>query len=153
MSNIEMIDIKMSDMGKFREVLYATMESMGMKPISDDFCCRILAYLYVYGGGNEQVIFNDRLRTDIFEAQKRLGLNHPEGDNMPNVDLLPVLKEYIKSITGGNEYKFWFENREYDTPPEWVIEFEKRYKIKPAYRRRITNDIRLRPGKHRQAAR
>jgi hypothetical protein len=114
------------------------MEITGMKIISDDLCCRILAYLYTYGGGNESVVFNDRLRTDIFEAQKRLNLNPIDGTPVPNAELLPVLQDYIKSITNANEYEFWLGNREYETPPEWVIELEKRYNIKPAYRRRET---------------
>jgi hypothetical protein len=114
------------------------MEITGMKIISDDLCCRILAYLYTYGGGNESVTFNDRLRTDIFEAQKRLNLNPIDGDPVPNAELLPVLQDYIKSITNANEYEFWLGNREYETPPEWVIELEKRYNIKPAYRKKET---------------
>jgi hypothetical protein len=123
-------------MNRLREQLYAAAESVGMKIVSDDLCCRVLAYLYTYGGGNEMVVFNDRLRADIFEAQKRLNLNPIDGDPRPNAELLPVLQDYIKSITGGDEREFWLGNREHETPPEWVIELEKRYKIKPSYYRR-----------------
>lgn len=128
--------LKETTVDRFRTALYATAEAAGMKIISDDLCCRVLAYLYTYGGGNEAFVFNDRLRSDVFEAQKRLNLNPQDGDSTPKGELIPLLQDYIKSITGGNAHEFWFGAREYETPPEWVSDLEKRYAIKPAYRRR-----------------
>jgi hypothetical protein len=49
-----------------REQLYATIASAGMKIISDDLCCRILAYVYTYGGGNEMLVFNDTICSAVF---------------------------------------------------------------------------------------
>jgi hypothetical protein len=108
----------MNTMNDFREQLYAAAESAGLKIISDDKCCRLLAWLYVYGGGNEQPVIDGRLRNMFLSAQRRLNLL---GGERPDVELLPVLQEYINSIT------------DYKNPLEWVLELEKEYNMK-AYR-------------------
>ena len=72
-----------------------TCESAGIKMISDDHCCRLLAWLYVYGGGNEAVTINMKLNKNIMIAQKRLNLL---GGEVPNVELLPTLQSYIREI-------------------------------------------------------
>jgi hypothetical protein len=91
---------------------YRAFESIGIKILSDDFCCQLLAWLNVYGGNTEDVNLNIKLRTDIFEAQKRLNLY---GGELPNAELLPKLQDFIKSLS------------DYNNPPEWVKELEKKY--------------------------
>jgi hypothetical protein len=54
--------------------LYAAAESAGLKILSDDKCCRLLAWLYVRGGGREEAVFDGRLNGAFLYAQKRLGL-------------------------------------------------------------------------------
>ena len=103
-------------MTELRNQLYETALSTGIPIISGEKCCQILAYLYVYGGANEQVIYNDRLRNAIFYAQKRLNI---EGGENFNTELAEKMKEYIKSIA------------DHYNPPEWVIELENEYGIKP----------------------
>jgi hypothetical protein len=82
---------------------------------SDDACCRILAWLLVYGGGREDVTINKRLNYDIRAAQKRLNLF---GGEIPNSDLLPMYQQYARSV------------EDYDRPPEWVFELERKYNLK-----------------------
>ncbi len=41
-----------------------TAEQCGLKVVSDDTCCMVLAWLYIHGGGYE-VGYNVKLRTDI----------------------------------------------------------------------------------------
>jgi hypothetical protein len=96
------------------EQLYRTAESAGIKILSDDHCCQLLAWLNVYGGGVEKVVLDGKLRTDIFEAQKRLNLY---GGEIPNPELLPKLQGYMKSLS------------DYNNPPEWVKELKQRYGI------------------------
>lgn len=72
-----------------------TCESAGIKMISDDHCCRLLAWLYAYGGGNEAVTMNMKLNRNILIAQKRLNLN---GGEVPNTQLLPALQSYIHEV-------------------------------------------------------
>jgi hypothetical protein len=117
------------DMSNFRRQFYVSAGLAGLKIISDDECCRLLAWLYVYGGGNEQVL-DSRVSNAIFYAQGRLNLL---GGETPDADLLPVLQGYIKDITGDNPLDFLGnpKNDKYDNPPEWVVSLEKEFGIKP----------------------
>ena len=56
------------------EKLVATAEQCGLKIISDDFCCKLLAWVYMFGAEMEIVTYNVKLRTDISSAQKRLNI-------------------------------------------------------------------------------
>lgn len=87
------------------KAMLATAEQCGIKIISDDKCCRILAWLLVHGGGNESTTINLKLNTDILVAQKRLNLF---GGERPNKDLLPKLQEYIKQAEAYNPW--WIED-------------------------------------------
>jgi hypothetical protein len=87
-----------------------TAESAGIKIVSDDKCCRLLAWLYVHGGGNESTTINLKLNADIHEAQKRLNLY---GGERVNVELLPTLQEYIRQAESSN--------------PDWIAELCKYY--------------------------
>lgn len=88
-----------------------------IKPISDDTCCRLMAWLYKYGGGNEAVVYNVMLRTDILYAQKRLRL---EGGETPDTELFPLLQSYLSQV------KDIFSNDR----PEWVDFIDNRYGLK-----------------------
>ncbi|MDR1830813.1 MAG: hypothetical protein LBQ76_08600 [Candidatus Fibromonas sp.] len=97
--------------------LFATCESAGLKVYSDDICCQALAWCYVYGGGNEQVLYG-KIRNAILCGQYRLNLH---GGEIPNVELLPMLQKYIKSI------------EDIHNPPKWVLDLEKRFEIKMSH--------------------
>jgi hypothetical protein len=109
----EEADIAMSS---FRRGFFTTAGAADLKFISDDKCCRLLAWLYIYGGENEQVL-DSRISDALFYAQGRLNLL---GGEKPSADLLPLLHGYIKEITGT-----------YNNPPEWVITLEQEFGIKP----------------------
>jgi hypothetical protein len=125
---------EMSDMSGFRMQFYVTAGLTGLKIIPDDKCCRLLAWLYIYGGENEQIL-DSRVSDAIFYAQGRLKLL---GGEKPNADLLPVLQGYIKEITGNNPLDFFgnSKNEKYHNPPVWVIEIEKEFGLKPHWRKR-----------------
>lgn len=98
------------------EKLMATASQCGLKIISDDFCCKLLAWLYMFGAETEMVTYNVKLRTDILEAQKRLNVF---GGEIPQSGLAEKLRGYIKEC--GEYFK---PNR-----PEWINEIDKRYNI------------------------
>jgi hypothetical protein len=100
---------------------YDTAFCAGLPVISGDECCRLLAWLYVYGGGREECVLNANLREPIFYAQKRLNIF---GGEHPDAELLPIFQQYIRSIS------------DFRAPPDWVVELEKKYKIKPLGNRR-----------------
>lgn len=72
-----------------------SLENVGVKPLSDDTCCRILAILYVFGGGDEAFTHNKKLLTDIQYAQRRLNL---VGGEIPNGDLCEIMNDYVKEL-------------------------------------------------------
>lgn len=94
------------------EQLLATAEQADLKIVSDDKCCRLLAWLYAYGGGNEAVTMNMKLNRDILTAQKRLNLF---GGEKVNKELLPKLQEYIKQV----EPIVQLKSKEH---PQWVYD-------------------------------
>jgi hypothetical protein len=102
------------DVSLLRGQFYLTAGLNGLKIIPDDTCCRLLAWLYVYGGGQEQVI-DGKLSGHILYAQGRLNIL---GGGKPG-ELAGVMKEYIASVT------------DYHEPPAWVLELEHEYGIKP----------------------
>ena len=104
------------ELNELRRQFYETALPVGIPVISGDKCCQILAWLFIYGGANEQTIINERLRDSILYAQRRLNIN---GGELPDKELVPVLQSYIKSVVD------WVK------PPDWVLELEKEFGIKP----------------------
>lgn len=96
------------------EKLMATARECGLKIISDDFCCKLLAWLYVFGAETEMVTYNVKLRTDIQEAQKRLNVF---GGEIPDKKLAGKLRSYMKEC--GDYFK--------PSRPAWADEIEIRY--------------------------
>ena len=99
------------------EKLAATAEQCGLKIISDDFCCKLLAWIYMFGAERETVVYNTKLKSDILSARRRLNIF---GGEIPSKELLGKLKGYIKEC--GDYFK---PNR-----PQWVDEIDSRYNIK-----------------------
>lgn len=98
--------------------LEEAFNTVGQSMYSDDFCCKLLAWVYIYGGGNEVVTQNKGMFGAIQVAQKRLNLM---GGEIPNAALLPTLQEYMKQA----EY-----HEKGVEPAEWVnTEINKRYGI------------------------
>jgi len=105
----------------FRQQLYETALSADIPIISGDKCCQLMAYLYVYGGENEQMTTDARIYSAMFYAQKRLNIF---GSEVMDLELMPVLQNYIKSAA--DKYGV-----PYNETPEWVLELEKEFGIKP----------------------
>lgn len=97
------------------ERLVATASQCGLKIISDDLCCKVLAWLYVMGGGYE-VGHNSKLLSDIRYAQKQLNIC---GGEIPNPELCETLRARIKEL----------ESSRQDCRPEWLYELQKRYSL------------------------
>ncbi len=106
-------------MGKntFYHDLLQTALSCDIKILNDDFCCKLLAWLYIFGGGHEKVIYNIKMRAEIQYAQKRLNLYAGE---ICNQTLLPLLKQRIQEC--GTHFN--------PILPAWIAEIDDRYGIK-----------------------
>ena len=106
------------EMTNIRQQLYDTAESAGLPILSGDKCCRLLAWLYVFGGSCEAVTMDERLSNDILYAQKRLNVVSGE---LPDAELLPILQRYVRQ-TGGYD-------KPHENAPEWVSKLEAEYGI------------------------
>jgi len=103
----------------------------GLPIISTDNCCRLLAWLYVFGGGNEAVTQDDKLRNSIVYAQYRLNIL---GGEVPDVEWLPVLCDYIAELECyakdvAAAIKAGKDKNEVPQP-DWLEGVEKQYKVK-----------------------
>jgi len=103
------------------EKLVETAGQCGLKVITDDFCCKLLAWVYMFGAETEMITYNVRLRADISSAQKRLNIF---GGEIPDKELSEKLRGYIKECG-----EYFNPNR-----PQWVDEIDSRYNLKTEVR-------------------
>jgi hypothetical protein len=85
----------------------------GVKQLSDDECCQVLAWTYIYG--SEECIYNLKFNGAIMAAQKRHKIL---GSETPSAETVLTLQKYIKSVS------------DLEHPPEWVYELEQMFGIK-----------------------
>jgi hypothetical protein len=103
-------------------LLHTTAASAGMEMPSDDKCCRLLAWLYSFGGECEATILNLKLNVDIGAALDRLNLHDGERSNAA---LFPALQRYVTELED-------YINQKSDEPitePKWLTELANEYKI------------------------
>jgi hypothetical protein len=101
------------------KALFQTAVNCDLKIYSDDFCCQLLAWVSVFGGGREETVINPLLHETIMYAKKRLNI---EGGEAPNGELLPLLQAYIKEA---EDYV-----KDKAEKPEWVTQIEGKYGLK-----------------------
>lgn len=101
----------------FYSAMLNTAAQCGLKVVSDDTCCKVLAWLYVYGGGYE-VNYNTKLLADIRYAQKRLNVY---GSEIPNPELCEPLRERIEELEAAVKTR--------SPSPEWLLELKERYNL------------------------
>lgn len=87
--------------------------------MSNNFAAKLLAYVYVMGGGNEVVTHNTALNAGINIAQQKFNLY---GSEMPKVECLELLRKFVKDLE--NSYK----DGKYTAG--WLREIEGRYNLK-----------------------
>ena len=100
---------------------YETALDAGISVVSTEKCCKLLAWVYVYGGGCEAVVVNGTLNRAIKYAQARANI----GDGKrPNKEFAKLIKHYVKSIISHD-----LDKKGYHNPPDWVHKLEKEYGI------------------------
>jgi hypothetical protein len=103
---------------EFYAQLHRTAEQAGIKILSDEKCCQLLAWLLWFGGGREAVCFDLKLNTDIGIAQDRLNLH---GGERANAELLPTLKLYSKDAELACSGEI--------PKSQWIVDLEEYYGI------------------------
>jgi len=75
--------------------LESAFNSVESSCMSTDFACKLLAFVYVLGGGNEQVVINQRLIFGISVAQQKFNLF---GGRTPNVLISKIIAKYSSEL-------------------------------------------------------
>ena len=100
-------------MDNYLQQVSDTFEQIGVTIYSDELCCQVLAYVFVYGGGNEQVVYNTAFNQVIRIAQKKANIF---GSEIPNIEYVALIQKYIKELK--------------ISEPKWLLSLEKRYNLK-----------------------
>jgi hypothetical protein len=85
--------------------LEAAFNQVGHSMLNADYAAQLLAYLYIYGGGNEAVVYNTRLNSDIAIAQEKFKI---KGGETPDINGVKLIKKYVKELTE-NENVDWLK--------------------------------------------
>ena len=101
--------------GDLAAQLEQAFNQVGASMMGDEFAAKLLAYVYVMGGGNEAVCFHEGLHAGIRIAQQKFNLY---GGEVPSVEGVRLLQKYIPEL----------EKKELHCP--WLSEIEKRYNLK-----------------------
>lgn len=96
--------------------LEQAFSQIGFTMMSDEFAAKLLAYVYVMGGGNEAVVYHKSMNADIHIAQQKANLY---GGSIPNLEMIPLINKYIKEL-----------EKSMDSCP-WLSEIFNKYKFIP----------------------
>ena len=89
---------------------------IGTSMMKKDYAAKLLAYLYKYGGGNEAVVYHQRMNADIMIAQEKFNI---KGGQVPDMEGVILLQKYIKELNA--------EKEDLSTP--WLWEIYLRYDL------------------------
>lgn len=96
--------------------LEQAFKSIGSSMMSDDFAAKLLAYVYVMGGGNEAVTLHEGLNAGINIAQEKANI---KGGEIPDRNMMLLIQQRIREL----------EKDMNDT--EWLPEIFTRYNLDP----------------------
>lgn len=96
--------------------LEEAFNQIGASMMNNEFAAKLLAYLYVMGGGNEAVVLHQGLNAGIMIAQQKFNL---KGGEIPSAEGVKLIQQYIKELEATME----------DTP--WLQEIFTRYHLDP----------------------
>lgn len=96
--------------------LEQAFKSIGSSMMSDDFASKLLAYVYVMGGGNEAVTLHEGLNAGINIAQEKANI---KGGEIPDRNMMLLIQQRIREL----------EETMDDT--EWLTEIFTRYNLDP----------------------
>lgn len=82
-------------------------------------CLQLLAVCYVFGGGNEAIVFDERIRESMVFAQRMIGV---EGCNHPSPEDTAELQRLVRECLPDGDYHKPVE-------PAWVLALSAKYKF------------------------
>jgi hypothetical protein len=88
----------------FARELEAAFNSVGASVMSADFAAKLLAYVFVMGGGNEAVTMNAKLNVGIAIAQQKFNLY---GGEAPSAQDVGLIKRYVAELEKNGKETAW----------------------------------------------
>lgn len=85
--------------------LEEAFNQIGCSMMTDVFAAKLLAYVYVMGGGNEAVTMHEGLNAGIAIAQQKFNL---KGGEVPSRKI-PLIRIYIKQLEKNGENTPWLK--------------------------------------------
>jgi hypothetical protein len=86
--------------------LEEAFNAVGASMMSDEFAGKLLAYVYVMGGGNEAVVYNEALNAGIAIAAQKFNI---KGGEMPKAKSIPIVRAFIHELERKGEDTPWLE--------------------------------------------
>lgn len=100
-------------------------EQAGIPAITTDTSARIMAIIYVHGGGEEEMVLNKKFINDVQYIQRRFKI---QGGEVPRAEFVEVMRGYIKRL---ERYQKRNEKSGGSCIPEWAHKLMKdRYGMK-----------------------
>lgn len=102
--------------------------------VTRDTAARLLAVLYVHGGGHEEMVMNRKFTNEMRYIQRRYGI---EGGHKPDAQVVNLIQHYVTELEqyegehGKDSATDADGTRVMDSAPEWAVRlFRDRYGIK-----------------------
>lgn len=102
--------------------------------VTRDTAARLMAVLYVHGGGHEEMVMNRKFTNEMRYIQRRYGI---EGGQRPDTEVVSLIQHYVReleqyqgqhtcqSVDGADGHEVP------DSAPEWAVNlFRDRYGIR-----------------------
>ena len=99
-------------------------EQIGIPAITTDTSAKIMAIVYVHGGGEEEMVLNQKFVNDVQYIQRRF---HIQGGEVPDAEFVGIMNGYVMQLLQ------YMKDKEYgDTHiPDWAHKLMKdRYGMK-----------------------
>ena len=98
---------------------------IGESMMKTEFAAKMLAYLYVCGGGNEAVVLHEGLNAGMGIASQKF---HIKGGEVPDMEGVVLIQQYIKELEAAEK------NKDFQTNPvvyvPWLKEIFDRYHLR-----------------------
>jgi len=98
---------------------------IGESMMKTEFAAKMLAYLYVCGGGNEAVVLHEGLNAGMGIASQKF---HIKGGEVPDMEGVVLIQQYIKELEAAEKNKDFQSNPVKYVP--WLLEIFDRYQIR-----------------------
>lgn len=70
-------------------------EQVGIPAITTDTSARIMAVMYVHGGGEEEMVLNQKFVNDVKYIQRRF---HIQGGEVPDENFVRIMQQYVRQL-------------------------------------------------------